>query len=838
MVRRTCWTQGFALELCARMERWQAWRCVWVKEGAEGEVVGRQRAAAPRARLLLVVDYAEARPPERLEVLLEAAVRDERVRVLLLARHAGDWWQWRLGGGTWAVRNVVTAASLDVLPLEDDPESAQTAEETVRRAVPFFATKLGVPVPDAGLVTVSAEGRPRVLDLHAAALVAVLKSRELPAGSQVAVNTGMILKSLLAHELHYWQGRANAVELMTGPDGLSIEQLSQVAAVGCLLGMSGARELSERVPRVTITEAVARWLQDLYPATGDGELGVLRPDRLAEMHVSRELGNSPELANACLTGLDAAQAQRALVLLARASADHEQAQALLKSSLARFPEVVAGLAAPRQVMIAIADAIPYPSAALAEAHASIALRILGTYPRGTAGWAQWLNTRAVLLGDLGRREEALTAIEDAVTAYRMLAHYRPGIFRRDLAMALNNQSLRLSALGRQEEALQVINEAVTYYRPLADVRPDIFRRDLAMALNNQSLRLSALGWREEAMRAIDEAVRIYRALASDRPDTFLPDLAMALNNQSSCLSDLGRGAEALAVIEEAVAIRRALADVRPDIFLAGLASALNSRSVHLSALGRRAEAMLPIDEAGVSFRALAEELPGTFLPGLAMALNNQSSCLSDLGRAAEALVAIEEAVAVYNDLAGSRPEVFLAALAMALNNQSSCLSDLGRGAEALEVIEEAVAIRRSLAGTRPQAFLPDLARSLSNKSLRLSDLGRGEEALRSIDEAVANFRALAGELPGAFLPDLATALANKSWCLSDLGRSQQALAVIEEAADVHRGLADARPAVFAGRYANSLETKAMILSLLGRDIEAQAVRQEATAIRESTDPGE
>ena len=40
-----------------------------------------------------------------MEELLKAAVRDEgRVRVLLLARHAGDWWQ-RLGAGAGAVRD-------------------------------------------------------------------------------------------------------------------------------------------------------------------------------------------------------------------------------------------------------------------------------------------------------------------------------------------------------------------------------------------------------------------------------------------------------------------------------------------------------------------------------------------------------------------------------------------------------------------------------------------------------------------------------------------------------------------------------------------------------------
>jgi len=54
-----------ALELCRRMAG-QGWQCVQVDEGTEGEVVQRGRlAAGPGARLLLVVDYAEARAARR-----------------------------------------------------------------------------------------------------------------------------------------------------------------------------------------------------------------------------------------------------------------------------------------------------------------------------------------------------------------------------------------------------------------------------------------------------------------------------------------------------------------------------------------------------------------------------------------------------------------------------------------------------------------------------------------------------------------------------------------------------------------------------------------------------
>ena len=97
-----------ALELGNRMTL-QGWRCTAVAQGAEADVIALQRSAARRARLLLIVDYAETRIG--LERLLEAAARDQgQVRVLLLARQARDWWD-RLQAGRPLVRDLTRDAS-------------------------------------------------------------------------------------------------------------------------------------------------------------------------------------------------------------------------------------------------------------------------------------------------------------------------------------------------------------------------------------------------------------------------------------------------------------------------------------------------------------------------------------------------------------------------------------------------------------------------------------------------------------------------------------------------------------------------------------------------------
>ncbi|MEV4317083.1 tetratricopeptide repeat protein, partial [Actinocrispum sp. NPDC049592] len=87
----------------------------------------------------------------------------------------------------------------------------------------------------------------------------------------------------------------------------------------------------------------------------------------------------------------------------------------------------------------------------------------------------------------------------------------------DLAGSLNNLSVRLGALGRHEEGLAAITEAVEAYRRLAAERPDAFLPDLAGSLNNLSVRLGALGRHEEGLAAITEAVNIRRKLAMARP---------------------------------------------------------------------------------------------------------------------------------------------------------------------------------------------------------------------------------------------------------------------------------------------------------------------------------
>ena len=589
-----------ALQLAADLAS-DGWRTMWVPPGQEGTAVGAVRDTGEPA--VLVVDYAETRPGLA-DLLAEAAAAEDcpDLRIVLLARSAGEWWRQLLVGADYRLSQVLE----DTGPLPLGSLAATGGQQGLfDDAVAVFADRFGVARPQARLMLNDPDAV--VLVVHAAALLAVL-DHAAGSGSRRVYSAADVLTGLLGHEARYWHKSARARRLILDP---SVERLA--VAIACLIGADSetdAAGLLSRVPDLADSAGrrgqVARWLHDLYPAsagTGAGGewLGPLRPDRVAEHLVTGEFTARWGMLPGLLAGLGQDRLVRALTVLGRAALTDARAGQLLRGALetgfehlavpalavavetnpATADMISAALSAgpvPQHVLERIDDAIPRQTVVLAGLGAEVLQRLADGSGPGSGERAGWLNDLSIRLSGLGRREEALAAIEEAVTGYRELARTRPDAFLPDLAMSLNNQSNRLSDLGRREEALAAIEEAVTGYRELARTRPDAFLPDLAGALNNQSLRLSDLGRREEALAAIEEAVTGYRELARTRPDAFLPDLAGALNNQSNRLSDLGRREEALAAIEEAVTGYRELARTRPDAFLPDLAGALNNQS--------------------------------------------------------------------------------------------------------------------------------------------------------------------------------------------------------------------------------------------------------------------
>jgi tetratricopeptide (TPR) repeat protein len=554
-----------AVELADRMKE-RGWVSERIADGQEPVAIAVLRALT-RARALLVVDYAETRVGLRQMLTMLASEQGARVRVLLLARAAGDWWE-QLGAGEPAVWDLVQAAGSAQLRLSPSVAADLSDADVIARAVRSFARELGFPERTVEIYSDMGASQRRVLDLHAAALVAVLA--EVGDGV-VRVDVRTVLEELLRHERHFWYESARAFGLFEGPDGLTAAVLRQIVAAACLLGAASHEEaclLPGRVPGMAPSARIADWLRLLYPPDPGGRewIGFVQPDRLAELHALRELGASPDLARMCLTDLDTRQGLRAVAMLARASADEPEAENLLRGILPDVADLVAEMDAPAEILAAVFNAIPNPAVVLAPAAVRLGQRITSDLPAGTepAVRAFWLSSLGNRLSELRRHAEALAVIEEASTIRRNLAATDPARYRPELAGSLISRGAALAALGRHAEALAADQEAAVIWRELDETDPVLYRPDLAASLANLSQRLFALRRYAEALQVTGEGAAILRDLAAADPDRYTPDLARWLDNLGVFLSELSRSAEALQVTEEALRIRRELATADPD----------------------------------------------------------------------------------------------------------------------------------------------------------------------------------------------------------------------------------------------------------------------------------
>jgi len=817
-----------AVELCFRMRN-AGWKAERVADGAEGTAIWALRAAH-RGPALLVADYAESRAGLSQLVNSLAAERDHDTRVLLLARSAGEWWD-RLGIEDLAAWDMVQVARQSVIEVSPVISADLSDAEIVARAVRSFARELRM--PERTVEILGATGRKRVLDLHAAALVAILD--ETPA-QIVKVNLWEVLGELLRHEQHFWYDSAKSLGLTDGPAGATQRHLRQVNAAACMLGAANegeAQSLAARVPGLPPSAKIAEWLRDLYPPDpGEGDwIGTLQPDRLAELHAVRELSASPGLAARCRTNLGPHHALRATMLLARAASDYPEAEELLRQLLPAVADVIVNMPASADALAVIVGAIPYPTVILAPAAVALCQRILNVLSADAdaAVRGHWLGLLGSWLSELGRPAEALAAVQQSVAIRRALAAAGAVRHCADLAATLSNLGNMLAEMGRPGEARPPAQEAVEIYRDLAAGSTDLYAAELARALANLGVRLSELGDPAAALTAEQEALAIRRELAA-ASGRYSADLAGSLANLGVTFTDLGQPAEALAVEREALAIRRDLAAVSPDQYRPELARSLANLGATFSELGRPAEGLPAAEEAVEIYRELAAYSGDRYRSDLARALANLGVRLSELGKFTDALEVEQEAVAIRRELAAANPGRHGAHLAASLANLGNRFAQLDRPAEALPPAQEAAGIYRDLAAASPGRYRYELAKSLSNLGATYSDLGRTAEGLRPSQEAVEIYRGLTAASPGRHRAHLAASLVNLGNRFSQLDRPTEALPPAQEAVGIYRDLTAVNPERYHPELAVALSNLGVTHAELGHPAAALDRAQEAVQI--------
>ncbi|MFJ8686961.1 hypothetical protein [Micromonospora wenchangensis] len=666
--------------------RLPGWRCEWIHAGAEEQTAALIASGGVPSRLLVVVDYAETRDRAGVAALVCAAQRATgvRVRVLLIARGAGLWWETLSAAYPQQAQllDAVTGRS-QVVELPARIEESEPGE-IVALAARDFAAHLGRPVP-----AVEARNRPAdtlVLRLHAEALLTVLDGQ--PRHGRYDV-----LTEVLGHEARYWRFAARRAGLLTADDPASDALLRQVVGVAALLGADGPDEVAgliRRVPALVAAEPervdrYAAWLANLYPATDGAGLGVVQPDLLAETLAVRVLIDYPAAERVrVFTGLTVAQAVRALTVLGRARTHQADASTLIEVALAadvpRMVEAVIevgvqfpGVFTPGVVRLMegedidlrwarrVADLVPYPSLELGRLAVALTTRIVAGFSLDTAPevQARWMSTHSIRLAEIGRRAEALDASQEAVNLYRQLATTNPDAHLPDLAGSHVNHAARLAEGGRQIEALTTSEQAVDLYRQLASTNRDAHLPDLAMSLNNHAVELAEAARHTDALATSEQAVNLYRQLTTTNPDAHLPNLAMSLNNHAVRLAEAARHTDALITSQEAVDLRRELTSTNRDAHLPDLAASLINHAVLLAEVGHQTGALTTSEQAVDLYRQLASTNRDAYLPNLALALRNIGLIALLFGTVDELVIALTtEGVRYFDELARAEPAVF------------------------------------------------------------------------------------------------------------------------------------------------------------------------------------
>ena len=551
------------------------WQPLWMPSGAERDAVAAVHELGRPC--VLVVDYAETRA--ELAKLLDEVAADRggpALRALLLARSAGEWWQQLL-----ARVHERTATLLEAdAPVAIGPVRAAGGPlEVFDDAVTAFSRKLRVGRPDAKLTL--ADPDPLVLVVHAAALLAVVDHATGFGRRHPAATGSQVLDALLRHEARYWVRTAAARDLV-----LDLSVLRLVVAVGCLIGAdneTAAGALLANIPDLDSAERrgqVARWLHDLYPGVHASDtkeqewLGPLRPDRVAEQLIASELTRRQDLIGPLFSALSHARAARGLTVLARAALNQDRVIDLIHGALASdfehlalpamsvaietnsvlgelLVQVAENKPVSRETLQRVASETPYPTLALGELAALVCQRLADSSTTESEH-AKWLVDLSNRLGDLGRPEDALAALEQAVGIYRQFAEINPGGLLPQLAASLNNLSKQFGKLGRREDALAAIEEATGIYRRAGrgppgrvPARPGHVAEQPVVRLGDSGPAGGGAGRDRGSRRHLPGAGRGPPGRVPARP-------GHVAEQPVGRLRDLGRREEALAAIEEAV----------------------------------------------------------------------------------------------------------------------------------------------------------------------------------------------------------------------------------------------------------------------------------------------
>lgn len=766
---------------------------------------------------LLVLDHAASRAPRLHDWFIDLADYPGKpsapLRVLLLERHAdpeSGWWSDAFGRGgedMLAVRTLLDPADgayrLPALMSVEDRRAV--LEATLERV----GCSVLLPEPGSGfdrrLAGLAWGGEPLFL------MMAGLTAAQTGLGEALALSRTDLAFLKATDELERLReiGKSHDIK----PDFF----VHMAAIVSLTQGMSRSQaeeaivheKEALRYQGAGDPPEIYKALQVALPGLGN-DLAPISPDAIGEAAILEALGDrDPDKALASVLRA-AALSPTVPNTIVRTAQDFGE----IRGEPISWLRAVGRVSGPKQ-LADILNEIPRETLVLREVAVELTTRfveIVRREGRSLEDLTIALVVLAARLGSLGRDDEALVAIKEAVASCRALVAQDRERFLPLLAGTLNNLSIILARSERMDESIQASSEVVELYRELIASGKNELKIDLAGSLNNLSNHLSDAGDLERALARAEEAVSLLQEL--ELPGGPPPDLLLAaLNTLSNRLSSLGHRERSLQVGRELVRLCRELASRQRDAFLPALAKALANLSNSLGRMGFLEEARQTAEEAVVLYRDLAERYPW-FAEDLARALDVLANRLIDIGCSDQSIDAQAEAVRIYRGLAAQRPELFRPHLARVLLNRGGLFGRLGRAMDALEPARESLELYSALAQDHPQAFGVDLANALKNLGGVQAALGNWEEAEELTEQAVTRYRAHPSKNTDE---DLAGALRNLGIYREELGKIESALEAFHEALQLLVSNYQEAPGALRKEMEATLQGYLALIERLGRD---------------------
>lgn len=781
--------------------------------------------------LLIIVDYADARIGD-VQKLFEAiaavhAPGGPQVRVVLIARTVGDWWEQRASWGgdgvpAFAISRAVQGAPIDLTAQPELPRYAifDAAVSAFIRAL-GQGRKLEIQPPNLSVAAYRLPLFIRIAALH--------RVETALGGDSLSENDLMDSEDKL---LDWTLERERRLNRIYGgfQEEYELEEVADVAAFVTLTGGCDEHDILAylaRVPSLSLLSGerrkrIAYWLAQLYP--GPRFLNPMLPDRLGERLVGLRLsryGNATSEENRLLSGAIGATAEEAervhaLILLNRLADWMPDEVGWLIRALTDYTSECAKPA------LTVAIQMPQPIGPVMEQIfrerplPHIAIKVVYSLP-----------ARSVML-----RRLALIVTQQAIDFLKNIDSEDKNLINIELGVLNSNYSTRLRDIGDLKAALHAAQMAVESYRMLHAKDPRTPENALPMTLMNYATCLAEVGRRKEGLEAIEESVKYYRQLAASSPIKYTAPLAVVLSNLAASYSELEKFDQAVEASRAAVQAWELFFEYDSAVASKNIGGALMNLAKCLADFNRLGEALICVRRAEEYIRREYNNSSDAFSEEMAVVLEAQATIFSTCSLHQEALSAITEAVSIYRRLNEILPSAFGVSFARSLINKSNKAGILGNLDDAVGACIEAISIQRQLPRENINLLISDLASSFLALSIWECQRGHDEIALRFAKKAVAIRRKLASDLGDHHLSDLARALYNMAGPLSNIGDWGGGCKILSEVVSIRRKQTMMWPEVYRKDLAYALASYANFLSMIHWHLDARIAARESIKIRE------